>query len=246
MRVPTTIRTVDRTESPLRQHHSAWVNVATQIKVSSQIMFGCWLCCLIIGCGTAEEPAAPAEVPAAGEAVESAYPPAAPAGQTEEPAPPESAESEVSLEIKSWEETQELVKQAPGKIVVMDLWATYCAPCLVEFPNLVELHKKHGDQVTCISVSLDYQGFEDEPVESYREAVMAVLKRNGATFQNILCSTDADTIYNEKIKQGSIPVVYVFDKQGHLAAEFPNPEDPAEFTYQEDVLPLVAKLLEQE
>lgn len=242
MRVPTTIRTV----SPRCQNRSAWVEVATQFKIGSRIMMACWLCCLIIGCGTAEDAAAPAEVPAAGEAVLPNDPTAAPAGQTEEPASPESVESEVSLEIKSWDEAQQLVQQAQGKIVVMDVWATYCGPCLVEFPNLVELHKKHGDQVTCISVSLDYQGFENEPVESYREAVLAVLKRNGATFQNVLCSTDADTIYNEKIKQGSIPVVYVYDKQGKLAAEFPNPEDPAEFTYQEDVLPLVTKLLEQE
>lgn len=205
---------------------------------------------MALGCNSDTDPAPESspEVPAAGEAVSTpdtpAEPDPAPEGQTETTDQQDSA-SDVTLQIKSWDETQELVKQAKGKIVVMDLWATYCAPCLIEFPHLVQLHKDHGDEVTCISVSLDYQGFEDEPVESYRDSVLEVLKGKGATMTNILCSTESDVIYDEKIELGSIPVVFVYDREGNLAATFPNPDDPAEFTYQEDVLPLVTKLLEQ-
>jgi len=212
---------------------------------------------LLVGCQQEPETPAEPEVPEAGDAVspidsehdietELGAPTPAPAGQVEEPttssAETTSAEA-VTLDIKSWEETQQIVKQAEGKIVVMDLWATYCAPCLVELPNLVELHKKHGDDVKCLSVSLDYQGFEDQPVKSYVEPVLGVLKPMGATFQNVLLSTESDVIYQEKIEQGSIPVVLVYGRDGKLAGQFPDPDDPAEFTYQEDVIPLVEKLL---
>ncbi len=206
---------------------------------------------LMTGCSGEPETALEPEVPAAGDAVDPETPAdehPAPEGQSEEASAEDSSTSqseEVKLDIKSWDESRALIAQHKGKIVVVDLWATYCAPCLIEFPNLVQLHKEHSDQVACISISLDYQGFEDEPVETYQEPVLAVLKGKGATFQNVLCSTASDTIYNEKIKQGSIPVVYVYGKDGSLAGVFPNPEDPAEFTYQEDVLPLVAKLMNQ-
>jgi len=210
----------------------------------SQFIIMSLLTFAIVSCSQKPETAPEPEIPEAGEAVELGSP------DEMEPVPPGQSEAEeeadstpVTLEIKSWDETQAAIAAAKGQIVVVDFWATYCGPCLVELPHLVELHKNHGDNIKCISVSLDYQGFEDQPVESYQEPVLEVLKQKGATLQNILCSTDSDTLYNEKLKQGSIPVVYVYDRSGKLAAQFPNPENPAEFTYQDDILPVVMNLL---
>lgn len=178
------------------------------------------------------------------DAEASGEPDPAPEGQMELPsAENDDAPPEVTLEVRDWDAAVEVVAEYPGKVVVIDVWATYCAPCLVEFPNLVKLHREHGNQIACVSISLDYQGFEDEPVESYRESVLSFLKSRGATFRNLLCSTDSETVYNQKLKQGSIPVVFVYDQQGKLAGQFPNPENPAEFTYQADIFPLVEKLL---
>ncbi|MBT5018525.1 TlpA family protein disulfide reductase [Planctomicrobium sp.] len=212
----------------------------------TQLILMCLLTLFVTSCSKQEETSPDPEVPEAGDAVELGSPDEmepVPSGQTEEEEPESTETSPVTLDIKSWEETQALIAASKGKIVIVDLWATYCGPCLVELPNLVQIHKEHGDQVECISVSLDYQGFEDQPVESYKEPVLAVLKEKGATFQNLLCSTDSDTMYNEKLTQGSIPVVYVYDQSGELAAQFPDPENPAEFTYQADIMPVVMNLL---
>src|SRR5438128_2221973 len=62
-----------------------------------------------------------------------------------------SSAASVALDIKSWDETLELVAQHKGKVVVLDLWSTSCEPCLVEFPHLVELHQRHGDKLVCMS-----------------------------------------------------------------------------------------------
>lgn len=45
-----------------------------------------------------------------------------------------------------------------GKFVLLDFWATWCGPCIVEIPNLQAVHKKHGKRsdFVMISVSLDY------------------------------------------------------------------------------------------
>lgn len=160
------------------------------------------------------------------------------------PSSQEAAES-VPLEIRSWKETQEFIAEQKGKVVVVDLWSTACAPCVREFPRLVELHRKQGEDVACISVNLNYIGLKKEPPESLREDVLRFLEKQQATFPNILCSTP-DLEVLEKIELASIPAVYVYDRTGKLVRRFDNATARSadeEFTYEKDVLPLVKELL---
>jgi cytochrome c biogenesis protein CcmG, thiol:disulfide interchange protein DsbE len=45
-----------------------------------------------------------------------------------------------------------------GKIVVLNFWTTWCEPCIVEMPSLVQLQKQMGPKVAVLGVSTD----EDE------------------------------------------------------------------------------------
>jgi len=152
----------------------------------------------------------------------------------------------VLLDIKSWDETLELVAQHKGKVVVLDLWSTSCEPCLVEFPHLVELHKQHGDKLVCMSASCDYVGIKSKPPESYRDRVLEFLTQQNATFQNVLLNVESDTLF-ETIKLASIPAVYVFGPDGKIAKRFDNDHaKPGEdFNYTKDIVPFVEKLLSE-
>lgn len=54
--------------------------------------------------------------------------------------------------------------QYRGKIVILDLFATWCPPCRMEIPHFVELQAEHRDALAVVGLSFD-QG----PVEQVRE-----------------------------------------------------------------------------
>jgi thiol-disulfide isomerase/thioredoxin len=190
-----------------------------------------------VGCESKPAPSTPTPAPPATPAVDAS--PDKPETKSEPSAPT------VTLDIKNWDETLELVAQHKGKVVMLDVWSTSCTPCMDEFPHLVELHKKHGEKLVCMSASCDYVGIKSKPPESYRDGVLEFLTKQNATFQNVLLNVDADTLF-AKIDLASIPAVYVFGTDGKVAKRFDNDNAKAgeEFTYTKDVVPFVEKLLE--
>ena len=150
-----------------------------------------------------------------------------------------------TVEILSWDQTQKRLADFHGKVVVLDVWSTYCDPCVREFPNLVALQKRFGDKVRCISFDTDYSGAVREPAESFRKLVLEFLTKHGAAgLLNVISSDPSEDFYN-KIRLGGPPAVFVYDARGKLVKRFDNSQVPKtpEFTYQRDIVPLVEKLL---
>lgn len=154
-------------------------------------------------------------------------------------------DTDVSVQIASWAEVQQMVADHKGRVVVVDIWSTSCIPCMREFPNLVKLHQDHGEDVACISVDVDYYGAGDSP-DDYREPVLKLLTKWDATFQNVI-SSDADEALYEKLGgQLSVPIILVYGRDGELAKRFENGgNDYGEdgFTYDDHVIPLVQELI---
>lgn len=48
------------------------------------------------------------------------------------------------------------LNQLPGEIILLNFWASWCAPCLAEFPSMLELVKQSKGQVTLVALSIDY------------------------------------------------------------------------------------------
>jgi len=45
-----------------------------------------------------------------------------------------------------------------GKVVLLNLWATWCAPCRHEMPSLERLQSRFGDKIAVLAVSEDFHG----------------------------------------------------------------------------------------
>lgn len=170
---------------------------------------------------------------------------------TESPTPEKAAPSKpqvwekdgISLKTASWEELQTEIQKHQGKVVVLDLWSTWCAPCVRELPHLIALQKQFPEQVVCISMNLNYDGL-DPPAE-HAEEVLELLVKKEARILNFLSTTEDEQIY-ETIDLASIPVAYVYDQQGQLKKRFDNEASEfgeEGFTYENHIVPFVADML---
>ncbi len=43
----------------------------------------------------------------------------------------------------------------PGKVVLLSFWATWCPPCRLEIPELIDLQKRYKDKLQIIGISMD-------------------------------------------------------------------------------------------
>lgn len=95
-----------------------------------------------------------------------------------------------------------------GQVVVLNVWATWCRPCLEEIPQLEALHQTFGAQgVKVVGVSIDAAG-------------MGADVRDFATAQNMHYTVWLDPDHDVQLKflTMGVPETFVIDKQGVIRA----------------------------
>lgn len=94
-----------------------------------------------------------------------------------------------------------------GKPVLVNFWASWCAPCVEEMPSLVQLQKHLGDKVTIIAVSEDS---DDKPYQQF------VRQHN----VDLLTVRDTQQKTNEIYGTFKFPETYVVDRSGKIVRKF--------------------------
>jgi thiol-disulfide isomerase/thioredoxin len=69
------------------------------------------------------------------------------------------AAPEASLEIPSLDGASVSIDRYKGKVVLVNFWATWCAPCRTEIPWLIEFNQKYGPKgLVILGVAMDDEG----------------------------------------------------------------------------------------
>jgi cytochrome c biogenesis protein CcmG, thiol:disulfide interchange protein DsbE len=102
-----------------------------------------------------------------------------------------------------------------GKVVVLNVWATWCRPCIVEMPSFERLHRQFpGSDLRIVAVSIDDMVGADS-VRSYAEGL-------GLTFDILLDSTHA---IDRDYQVTGYPETFVIAKDGTIRKKWIGPTD---------------------
>jgi thiol-disulfide isomerase/thioredoxin len=92
-------------------------------------------------------------------------------------------------------------ESAKGKVILVNLWATWCPPCIAEMPSMTDLYKDYKDKVVFLFVS----GEEVQKVNSFLE------QRD----LNIPSYTPISA-YPADLANRSLPTTYILGKDGTI------------------------------
>jgi thiol-disulfide isomerase/thioredoxin len=107
-----------------------------------------------------------------------------------------------------------------GKVVLLDVWATWCGPCKKEIPSLKKLEEEfHAKDIVFISYSID----ELKDLDKWKKMIVdeqlkGVQLIGSAAWKSPICSDYTIT---------GVPRFMVFDKNGKIVTiDAPRPSNP--------------------
>ncbi len=118
--------------------------------------------------------------------------------------PPAPTFSFTTLDQKSYE-----ITEFKGKIIILNFWASWCAPCVVEFPKLLELASQEPENIILIAISVDAD----------KQNIDTFFNKMGADFQknihqkNVLIGWDPNKAISQDLFQTILyPETYIIGR----------------------------------
>ncbi|MEN8227100.1 MAG: redoxin domain-containing protein [Bacteroidota bacterium] len=118
----------------------------------------------------------------------------------------------------------EMVENQGGKLRLINVWATWCGPCLIEFPEFVAMQRMYGQRdFEVVSLSVDKPSLE--------EKVQAFLQKQHASFTNYLYQPEDRSLMIDLIDeewQGNLPYTMLVAPGGEVVYRHDGIIDPLE------------------
>ena len=106
-----------------------------------------------------------------------------------------------------------------GKPIILNFWATYCGPCRVEMPWLVEIYKQYQPQgLEIVGVSMDDEGEQQKVSDFVREV--------GVDYTVLIGNHMVGDAYGGA---RFLPQTFFIDRGGHIAASVTGMKSKSEF-----------------
>jgi peroxiredoxin len=133
------------------------------------------------------------------------------------------ANEPVNLDLISEAGIKNLLKNDSEKLRLINVWATWCGPCVMEFPDFITMNRMYrGRDFELITISAD------EPAK--KDKALQFLKKKQASTTNYIFSIDDKYKLIEAIDpkwQGALPYTMLVEPGGKIVYAKQGPIDPA-------------------
>ncbi|MCJ8275820.1 MAG: TlpA family protein disulfide reductase [Bdellovibrionales bacterium] len=110
------------------------------------------------------------------------------------------------LKLKSIEGEEIAFSSLRGKVVILSFWATWCEPCVDEFPSFIKLLDQFPDKIKLLAISQDN---DEKDVRKFIEAFKGYR-------QNLVVAMDEGKALGKAFGVDRLPEGFVFDQEGRL------------------------------
>ena len=104
-----------------------------------------------------------------------------------------------------------ILKEHPGKIVILTFFATWCPPCKIEIPNLIKLQEDYKNDLVVVSILLEEM--------KTNEDLLAFIKEYKINY-TVTNSPDGFEFAKDLGGVKSIPTMYLLDKEGTIFQKY--------------------------
>ena len=133
-------------------------------------------------------------------------------------------EKEVTIEKLSPNGLADLLKNNTDELLLVNFWATWCGPCIVEYPEFVTLQRMFGERdFQFVSVSMDSPENEDKALK--------FLKGKASAVPNYIMDTEDKYEVIKVVGEnwdGSLPITLLVEPGGNVAYYIPGTIDALE------------------
>lgn len=99
-----------------------------------------------------------------------------------------------------------------GKVVILDMWATWCGPCKAVMPELKKIYDAYSrNDLEIMSVDIDTRE-SVQKIQSFMES----FEIQYAIDLDWIFGLDDGSILEKYLKEGAIPTLTIFDQKGRV------------------------------
>jgi peroxiredoxin len=112
-----------------------------------------------------------------------------------------------SFKLRNIKGNYESLDNYRGEVVVLNFWATWCAPCRIEMPSFEKLYRRYRSEgVTVLAITLD---------KNSENKIKSFVDEYGLSFPILLDEKgEVERLYPSM----TIPFTYIIDRQGRIVA----------------------------